>query len=98
MGQLLRLDHHRHCMPRAEIISQHCTAVLRIGFQRVCALSVSVAASRPLRLLFPVCYSRALTHTPACSLHRTCSLDNDGSRRAKMVVVTPFAIFIGHLG
>ena len=82
-GQLLRLNHHTHCMPRAEIMSQHCAAVLRIGLQRLCALSVSVAASRPLRLLFPVCYSRALTPTAACSLHSTCSLDNDGSRRPR---------------
>ena len=75
--------------------SQHCAAVLRISLQRVCVLSVSVAASRPLRLLFPVCYSRALTPMAACSLHSTCSLDNDGSRRAKMVDVTPLAIVIG---
>ena len=94
-GTVLCLDHHTHRMPRAEIISQYCPGVLRIDPQRVCALSVSVAASRPLRLLFPVCYSRALTPMAACSLHSTCSLDNDGSRRAKMVDVTPLAIVIG---
>ena len=82
-------------MPREEIISQHCADVLRIGLQRVCALSVSVAASFPLRLLFPVCYSRALMPTAACSLRSTCSLNNDGSRRAKMVDATPLAIVIG---
>ena len=97
VGQLLRLDHHTHCMPRAEIISQHCAAVLRIGLLRVCALSVSVAASFPLRLLFPVCYSRALMPMAASSLHSTCSLNNDGSRRAKMVDTTPLAIVIGIL-
>lgn len=64
VGQLLRLDHHTHRMPRAEIIIQYCAAILRIDPQRVCALSVSVAASRPLHSLFPVCSSRALTPWP----------------------------------